>query len=75
MCLAIPGKVSKIEGQVAAVDFGGARREVKLDLLKNVREGDYVLVHAGYAIQTLDEVKAKEMLGAWEEVAAGESGA
>lgn len=75
MCLAIPGKVLKIEGQVAAVDFGGARREVKLDLLRDVREGDYVLVHAGYAIQTLDEVKAKEILSAWEEVAAGESGA
>ena len=75
MCLAIPGKVLKIEGQVAAVDFGGARREVKLDLLRDVREGEYVLVHAGYAIQVLDEVKAKEILGAWEEVAAGESGA
>ena len=73
MCLAIPGKVLKIEGQVAAVDFGGARREVKLDLLRDVREGDYVLVHVGYAIQVLDEVKAKEILSAWEEVAAGES--
>ncbi|MDH5685758.1 MAG: HypC/HybG/HupF family hydrogenase formation chaperone [Hadesarchaea archaeon] len=75
MCLAIPGKVLKIEDQIAAVDFGGTRREVKLDLLRNVRNGDYVLVHAGYAIQILDEAKAKEILSAWEEVAAGESGA
>ncbi|MBA7501540.1 Hydrogenase maturation factor HypC [subsurface metagenome] len=75
MCLAIPGKVLKIEDQIAAVDFGGTRREVKLDLLRNVRNGDYVLVHAGYAIQILDETKAKEILSAWEEVAAGESGA
>ncbi|MDH5443840.1 MAG: HypC/HybG/HupF family hydrogenase formation chaperone [Hadesarchaea archaeon] len=75
MCLAIPGKVLKIEDQIATVDFGGTRREVKLDLLRNVRNGDYVLVHAGYAIQILDEAKAKEILSAWEEVAAGESGA
>ncbi len=75
MCLAIPGKVLKIEKQVATVDFGGARREVKLDLLRSVHEGDYVLVHVGYAIQILDEAKAKEILSAWEEVAAGESGA
>lgn len=75
MCLAIPGKVLKIEGQVAAVDFGGARREVKLDLLKGAREGDYVLVHAGYAIQVLDEAMAKEILSSWEEVTRGEGGA
>lgn len=75
MCLAIPGKVLKIEEQTATVDFGGARREVKLDLLSNVQEGDYVLVHVGYAIQVLDEAKAKEILSAWEEIAAGESGA
>jgi len=75
MCLAIPGKVLKIEKQTATVDFGGMRREVKLDLLKNVRDGDYVLVHVGYAIQILDEAKAKEILSMWEEVTAGESGA
>jgi len=75
MCLAIPGKVLKIEKQTATVDFGGMRREVKLDLLKNVRDGDYVLVHVGYAIQIIDEAKAKEILSMWEEVTAGESGA
>ena len=75
MCLAIPGKVLKIEKQIAIVDFGGVRREVKLDLLKNVQEGDYVLVHVGYAIQILDETKAKEILSMWEEVTAGESSA
>lgn len=75
MCLAIPGKVLKIDGQVATVDFGGARREIKLDLLKNVHDGDYVLVHAGYAIQVLDETKAREILSSWEEVIRGEAGA
>jgi len=75
MCLAIPGKVLKINGQVASVDFGGARREVKLDLLRSVCEGDYVLVHAGYAIQVLDEAKAREILSSWEEVTRGVAGA
>ena len=75
MCLAIPGKVLKIEKQTATVDFGGMRREVKLDLLTNVHDGDYVLVHVGYAIQIIDEAKAKEILSMWEEVTAGESGA
>jgi len=71
MCLAIPGKVLKIDEQVATVDFGGARRDVRLDLLENVRKGDYVLVHAGYAIQVIDETDAKEILSFWEEVTRG----
>jgi hydrogenase expression/formation protein HypC len=75
MCLAVPGRVLKIEEQTAIVDFGGARREVRLDLLTDVREGDYVLVHAGYAIQTVDEEAAIEMLKAWEGVAGGEADA
>jgi hydrogenase expression/formation protein HypC len=62
----------RIEGQTATVDFGRARREVRLDLLADVREGDYVLVHAGYAIQTVDEEAAIEMLRSWEEMAGGE---
>jgi len=75
MCLAIPGKVLKIDGQDAAVDFGGARRNVNLDLLKDVSEGDYVLVHAGYAIQVIDETQANEILSSWEEVTRGVAGA
>ncbi len=71
MCLAIPGKVLKIDEQVATVDFGGARRDVRLDLLENVRKDDYVLVHAGYAIQVIDETDAKEILSFWEEVTRG----
>jgi len=71
MGLAIPGKVLKIDEQVATVDFGGARRDVRLDLLENVRKDDYVLVHAGYAIQVIDETDAKEILSFWEEVTRG----
>lgn len=68
MCLAIPGKVLKIDGKVAAVDFGGVRREVRLDLLKQVREGDHVIVHVGYAIQVLDQVEAEKILKSWAEI-------
>lgn len=75
MCLAIPGKVLKMEGQKATVDFGGARREVRLDLLSKVKEGDYVLVHSGYAIQTLDEKAAHDILKSWEELDRGETDA
>lgn len=73
MCLAVPGKVISIEGKAAIVDFGGMRREVRLDLLSKVKRGDYVIVHVGYAIQTLDEKEAKKILESWKEVV--ESGA
>ena len=68
MCLAIPGKVMSIDGKTAVVDFGGTRREVRLDLLNRVRKGDYVIVHVGYAIQILDEKAAQKLLKSWAEV-------
>jgi hydrogenase expression/formation protein HypC len=71
MCLAVPGRVIKLEGNQAKVDFGGVRRDIRVDLVPGVREGDYVLVHAGFAIQVLDERAAEETLRAWEEAAEG----
>ncbi|WP_297092754.1 HypC/HybG/HupF family hydrogenase formation chaperone [Thermococcus sp.] len=68
MCLAVPGRVIEIKGKVAVVDFGGVRREVRLDLLPNVEVGDYVIVHTGFAIEKLDEKRALEILEAWAEV-------
>ncbi len=68
MCLAVPGRVIEIKGKVAVVDFGGVRREVRLDLLPNVEAGDYVIVHTGFAIERLDEKRALEILEAWAEV-------
>jgi len=68
MCLAIPGKVMDVKGDKARVDFGeGVLREVNVTLVA-VREGDYVLVHAGYAIQTIDEKDALETLNLWNEI-------
>ncbi|HDZ35812.1 MAG TPA: HypC/HybG/HupF family hydrogenase formation chaperone [Thermococcus sp.] len=68
MCLAVPGKVIDIEGKTAVVDFGGVKREVRLDLLPDVKVGDYVIVHTGFAIEKLDEKRALEILKAWAEV-------
>lgn len=68
MCLAIPAKVLEIQGDVAKVDFGqGIVRDVNV-MLVEVRVGKYVLVHAGYAIQVLDQEAAEETLRLWEEL-------
>jgi hydrogenase expression/formation protein HypC len=68
MCLAIPAKVVSIEKDKARVDFGeSVLREIDVTLV-NARAGDYVLVHAGYAIQVLDEKEALETLRLWNEV-------
>ncbi len=68
MCLAVPGRIIEIEGKTAIVDFGGVKREVRLDLLPDVAVGDYVIVHTGFAIERLDEKRALEILEAWAEV-------
>ncbi|MHC3129672.1 MAG: HypC/HybG/HupF family hydrogenase formation chaperone [Candidatus Bathyarchaeota archaeon] len=68
MCLAIPAKVLEIQGDIAKVDFGqGVAREVNV-MLVEARVGEYVLVHAGYAIQTLDQEAAEESLKMWREI-------
>ncbi len=69
MCLAIPGKVVKIkENDIAEVEIGGVIREVGLHLAPEAKLNDYVLIHAGYAIQTIDEKEARETLKLWEEL-------
>jgi len=73
MCLAIPAKVVTIKEDKARVDFGeGVLREVDVALV-SVRVGDYVLVHAGYAIQVLDEKEALETLQLWNELLEAET--
>jgi len=68
MCLAIPAKIVTLKDDKARVDFGeGVLREVNVTLV-NSKVGDYVLVHAGYAIQVLDEKEALETLRLWNEV-------
>ena len=68
LCLAIPAKVIEIQGNTAKVDFGeGVLRDVNVTLV-NPRLGEYVLVHAGYAIQVIDRKAAEETLRLWEEI-------
>jgi hydrogenase expression/formation protein HypC len=58
MCLSIPGKVIKISGDTAEVTVGGTIINVGIQMLENVKENDYVLVHAGFALQIIDEKDA-----------------
>ena len=68
LCLAIPAKVLEVNGDVAKVDFGqGVTQEVNVRLVE-ARVGEYVLVHAGYAIETLDQEAAEESLKVWREL-------
>jgi hydrogenase expression/formation protein HypC len=72
MCLAIPAKVISRKQDLAQVDFGeGVLREINVTLVE-AKVGDYVLVHAGYAIQVLDEKEALETLSLWNEILAAE---
>ena len=68
MCLAIPAEVLEIEGNTARVDFGhGVTRDVNV-MLVDAKVGEYVLVHAGYAIQVIDRKAAEETLRMWQEI-------
>jgi len=69
MCLAIPSKVVKIKDNVATIDVDGVRREASLLLLEDVMVGDYVIVHAGFAINKINEEHAMESLNLMREAA------
>ena len=63
MCLAIPSKITAInENEMATIDVEGVQRECSLLLLEDARVGDYVIVHAGFAINKLDEAAAAETI-------------
>ncbi len=68
MCLAVPAKVIKIEGIKGEVEIAGVIRKAGFQLLEKVKLGDYVLLHAGFAIQKLDEEEARETLSLLEEI-------
>lgn len=68
MCLAVPSKVIEINGNIGKVDFGGVNKEVNLCLLEEVKVGDYIIVHAGYALQRIDEEEALETLQLFREI-------
>jgi len=62
MCLGIPMRIVEKEGNKGIAEAGGVKREVSLHLVEGVEIGDYVIVHAGFAIQKLDEREAEETL-------------
>jgi len=62
MCLAIPALVKSIDGQQAEVEAGGVSRRVSIWLTPEVKVGNYVLLHTGYAINIIDEAEAEETL-------------
>ena len=69
MCLGIPGLVVELpEEHWAVVDVGGIRRKVGLHLVGQVKPGDYLMVHAGYAVEILDLAEAEARLKIWEEL-------
>ncbi|MFX1588382.1 MAG: HypC/HybG/HupF family hydrogenase formation chaperone [Promethearchaeota archaeon] len=69
MCLAIPGKIVEINENSALVDFDGLKQNVIIALIKNPEIGKYVIVHAGYAIEQMDEKEALEAIEEWRELA------
>ncbi|MFO7985466.1 MAG: HypC/HybG/HupF family hydrogenase formation chaperone [Desulfatiglandaceae bacterium] len=69
MCLAIPAKVIALNDAMATIDMEGAQREASTLLLENVNIGDYVIVHAGFAIHKIDEAEAQESLKVLRELA------
>ena len=68
MCLAIPLKLVEINGKIAVGEAMGMRREIRVDFIEEPKIGDYVIVHAGFAIERLPEQQALDDLEAWEDV-------
>lgn len=69
MCLAIPAKVVQVgDGDMAVVDLGGVKKEISLALVDDVAEGDYVIVHVGYALNKLDPEEAEKTLALFAEM-------
>ena len=68
MCLGLPGKVIKLENKTCLVEILGVSREISIELIKDVNLGDYVLIHAGCAIQKLDEEEALKTIELFKEL-------
>lgn len=70
MCLAIPMRLTEIHGDMGTAELNGVRREVGLHLIQDAKVGDYVIVHAGFAIEKMNEQEAMETIALLEEAAA-----
>ena len=68
MCLAIPAEIIEVDFPFAIVDLGGARKKIRIDLIDDVKPGDYVLVHVGFAIQKVNKEELEEIEKLWEQM-------
>lgn len=72
MCLAVPGKITTIyknsSPKMAKIEFGGISKQICLDFLPNAKEGNYVLVHVGFALSIVDEKEAAETMKMFAEI-------
>ncbi len=68
MCLAVPLRLTEVNGNSAMGEAMGMKREIRVDFIEQPKVGDYVIVHAGFAIERLPEAQALEDLEAWEDV-------
>jgi len=73
MCVAIPARVKSIAGDLADAEIGGVSRKISLQLTPEAQKGDYVLVHAGFAIHIIDEQEAQETMKIFDELGALET--
>jgi hydrogenase expression/formation protein HypC len=69
MCLAIPAKILNKNGNYAQADFDGIQKKIIIALVPQVQEGQYVIVHAGMAIEIVKEEEAKKSIKLWQEMA------
>ncbi|AKG92449.1 hydrogenase assembly chaperone HypC/HupF [Geoglobus ahangari] len=68
MCLAIPAEIVEVNWPYAVVDLNGAKRKVRVDLLDDVKPGDYVLIHVGLAIQKVSKKEVEEIESLWQKI-------
>ena len=68
MCLAVPLKIIELDGKKAVGEALGVRREIRVDFIREPKVGDYVMVHAGFAIEKMPEGQARDDLETWEEL-------
>jgi len=68
MCIAIPARIKSIQETMARIEVGGVERSASLQFTPEAKPGDYVLIHAGFAIHVIDEQEAQETLKLFEEL-------
>ena len=73
MCLSVPARVLEVhDPHWATVDVGGTSKRISIDLVEDVRAGDYVLLHVGFALQKIDEAEAQSLLALFDEMVQAE---